>query len=89
MAINDNDAGVKQLGDGGSDGTSLGQSATSKISLYGKTPIVQQTAPTVVLSVDPTTSGSAIVASIHSIAVYAASNVNRVILHLSNLGVYT
>jgi len=40
---NANAAGVKQLGDGGSDGTSLGQSATSKISLYGKTTIAQQT----------------------------------------------
>jgi hypothetical protein len=70
------------------DGFSLGQTSVSKVSLYGKTPIVQQTAPTIVLSVDPTTSGSALVASIHSIAVYSASTVNRVVLALSNLGVY-
>jgi hypothetical protein len=69
------------------DGTII-QKDDGKIALYGKTPIVQQTAPTIVASIDPTTSGSALVASIHSIAVYAASNVNRVILHLSNLGVY-
>ncbi len=70
------------------DGTSFGQTSVSKVSLYGKTPIVQQTAPTIVLSVDPTTSTSALVASIHSIAVYSASTVNRVVLALSNLGVY-
>ena len=89
MAVNTNDAGIKQLSDGGADGVSLGQSATDKVSLYGKTPIVQQTAPTIVLSVDPTVSGSAFVASIQSIAVYAASTANRVVLALSNLGVYT
>lgn len=86
---NTNAAAVQQLSDAGPDGVSLGQSATDKVSLYGKTTIVQQTAPTIVLSVDPTTSGSAFVASIHSIAVYAASTVNRVVLALSNLGVYT
>jgi hypothetical protein len=69
------------------DGTII-QKDDGKIGLYGKTPIVQQTAPTIVASIDPTTSGSALVASVHSIAVYAASQVNRVILHLSNLGVY-
>lgn len=33
----------KQLSDGNSDGTSLGQSATDKVSLYGVTPIAQRT----------------------------------------------
>lgn len=70
------------------DGFSIGQTSVQKVSLYGKTPIVQQTAPTIVLSVDPTTSTSALVASIHSITVYSASTVNRVVLALSNLGVY-
>lgn len=60
----------------------------SLLAVYGKTPIAQQTAPTIVLAVDPTTSGSALVASIHSIAVYSASQVNRVILALSNFGIY-
>lgn len=32
---------VRQLDDGNDEGTSLGQSAASKISLYGKTPVVQ------------------------------------------------
>jgi hypothetical protein len=31
-----------QLSDGNDDGTSLGQSATDKVSLYGVTPIVQR-----------------------------------------------
>lgn len=79
---------VQYIGNGNPDGHSFGYTSAEKISLYGKTPIVQQTAPTVVLAVDPTTSTSALVASIHSLAIYAASNVNRVILHLSNLGVY-
>lgn len=35
---------VKQLSDGGSDGVSLGQSATDKIGFYGlTTPIAKQT----------------------------------------------
>ena len=33
---------VKQLSDGGAEGTSLGQSITDKVSLYGVTPIVQR-----------------------------------------------
>jgi hypothetical protein len=69
-------------------GLKIGNSATEKLGLYGKTPIVQQTAPTIVLAIDPTVSTSALVASIHSIAVYSASTVNRVVLALSNIGVY-
>lgn len=34
---------VKQLSDGGPDGTTLGQSATDKISFFGGTPVVKQT----------------------------------------------
>jgi hypothetical protein len=78
---------VQYIGDGAPDGVCLAQSG-EKASCYGKTPIVQQTAPTVVASIDPTTSGSALVASIHSIAVYAASQTNRIILALSNFGIY-
>jgi hypothetical protein len=69
-------------------GLKIGNAGTEKISLYGKTPIIQQTAPTLVTSVNPTTSGSALVASIHSIAVYAASTVNVVVQDLIDLGVY-
>lgn len=35
---------VKQLSDGGSAGTCLGQSTTDLVALYGKTPIVQPAA---------------------------------------------
>ena len=34
--------GVKQLSDGGADGTTLGQSATDKVGMYGATPVVQR-----------------------------------------------
>lgn len=33
---------VKQLSDGGSDGTILGQGATDKVALYGKSPVAQR-----------------------------------------------
>lgn len=36
-------ANVKQLSDGRSDGTNLGQSATDKIGFYGVTNVVQPT----------------------------------------------
>jgi hypothetical protein len=35
---------VKQLSDGGSDGTVLGQNASDKIAFYGDTPVAQQAA---------------------------------------------
>lgn len=38
---------VKQLADGGSDGASLGQAATDKISFHGVTPVVQSAISTV------------------------------------------
>lgn len=79
---------VQYLGNNNPDGVSLGQNSVSLASLYGKTPIVQQTAPTIVLAVDPSVSSSAFVASIHSMAIYAASLGNRIVLALSNLGVY-
>ena len=70
------------------DGIQLGGAATSLVSCYGKTPVAQQTAPTIVLSVDPTVSTSALVASIQSIAVYSASLANKIVLALSNFGIY-
>lgn len=33
---------VKQLSDGSTDGTKLGQSASDKVGLYGVTPVVQR-----------------------------------------------
>lgn len=37
-------ATIKQLSDGGPDGTSFGQSASDKVSFYGATPIAQKAA---------------------------------------------
>ncbi len=34
---------IKQLSDGNSDGTVLGQSATDKIGMYGTVPVAKQT----------------------------------------------
>lgn len=39
-------ADIKQLSDGGPDGTLLGQSTTDKIGFHGKTPVAQQTITT-------------------------------------------
>lgn len=69
------------------DGEYWGKS-DSLLAVYGKTPVAQQAAPTIVLAVDPSVSSSAIVASIHSIAVYSASLGNRIVLALSNFGIY-
>jgi len=33
---------LKELSDGGADGTRLGQSAADKVALYGATPVVQR-----------------------------------------------
>lgn len=44
---------VKQLSDGNSDGTQLGQSSTDKVGFYGKTPIARGSAITT-LATTPT-----------------------------------
>ncbi len=70
---------IQQLHDGSAAGAQFGRS-DDLASCYGKAPIAQQT--------DPSVSGSALVASIHSIAVYAASLGNRIVLAMSNFGIY-
>lgn len=45
---------VTQLSNANSDGTTLGQSSADKISFYGATPVVRQSAPTA-LTTTPTT----------------------------------
>ena len=77
-----NNAGVQELADGGPSGTRIGGTSSELIAFLGATPIAQQTAGTAAPEIDPTTSGSALVASIHSIAIGAASlaNVNAAIL---------
>lgn len=46
----------KQLSDANADGTSLGQSATDKVSFYGATPVVQRALATQAASVVSATS---------------------------------
>jgi hypothetical protein len=80
-------ATYEQIGGFMPDGTQFGATA-SLISLYGKTPIAQQTAPAVVTSVNPTVSGCAFLASVQSLAVYAASLSNILVQDLIDIGVY-
>jgi hypothetical protein len=60
MAINDNDAGMQQLSDGGPDGVSLGKSTSDKVSLYGVTPITQRAGAVQATSLLSTASSTAI-----------------------------
>lgn len=62
------------------------QKSGGKIGFLGATPLTQLSVNTVVVSVNPTTSTSALVASVHSIAVYAASQVNKVVAALQSYG---
>lgn len=70
------------------DGTKIGDTA-DLLGLYGRTPIAQQTAPAVALSVDPTVSGCALLASVQSVAVSAGSLANAIRQDLIDIGVYT
>lgn len=67
-------------------GLKIAQSSTDKLGFLGTTPIAQKSVNSIVTSVDPTTSSSALVASVHSIAVYAASQVNKVVQALQSYG---
>ena len=64
---------VKQLSDGGSEGASLGQSATDKVGFYGATPVVQGSAVTT-LATTPT-------------ATDIATAVNSIISRLQTVGI--
>lgn len=59
-----------QLSDGNTDGTIVGQSATDKVSFFGATPVVQQTAVT----------------SATATATSAAATVNAILTRLRTLG---
>lgn len=54
----------KQLSDANADGTSLGQSATDKISFYGATPVTQRTNTVQAASVVSVSSNITIAASL-------------------------
>lgn len=79
---------IEYFGDGSPDGTVFGQSG-EKIAFLGGTPIAQKAVNTIVTSVDPTVSSSALVASVHSIAVYAASQVNKLVQAMQSYGILT
>lgn len=70
-----------QLSDANPDGTSLGQSATDKVSLYGLTPVAQRTSTVLATSLLSASS-----------YVSVASNTAAILLELSNaliaLGAY-
>lgn len=68
-------ATIKELSDGGPDGTRLGQSSTDKISFYGATPIVKAAAVTT-LATTPT-------------ATDIATAVNSLISRLQTIGLIT
>jgi hypothetical protein len=65
--------GVKQLSDGGSAGTTLGQSSTDLIGFYGATPVVRGAAVTT-LATTPT-------------ATDIATAVNSIITRLQTVGI--
>jgi hypothetical protein len=66
---------LKELSDGGPDGTRLGQGSTDKISFYGATPIVKAAAVTT-LATTPT-------------ATDIATAVNSIISRLQTIGLIT
>lgn len=66
---------VEFIGDGGTDGTTLGQSATEKISFFGATPVVQ-VAMTAVATATATTALNEL-------------KIDRVIAALATLGLTT
>lgn len=66
---------VEYIGAGGNDGTSLGQSATEKISFYGATPIVRPA----ITAVGTTTATTAL----------NETKIDRLYTALRNLGLIT
>lgn len=77
---------VRELSTYSADGQRFGQSTADKVGFLGATPITQKAVNTIVTSVDPSTSGCAFLASVHSIAVYAASQVNKLVTALQSYG---
>jgi hypothetical protein len=62
-----------QLSDGNSDGTSLGQDSSDKISFYGETPVAQASAITALVTTPTATD--------------IATAVNSIITALQNVGI--
>lgn len=64
---------IKQLSDGGPQGTQLGQSSADLVGFYGKTPVAQQSLVTALATTPATTD--------------IATAVNGVITALKNVGI--
>ena len=82
MADGDNDSGIQELSASTPNGARMGAASTDLIGFLGVTPITQKSAGIAAPQINPAVSGSTLVASIHSIAIGAASlaNVNAAIL---------
>lgn len=76
---------VQQLSNGGSDGTSMGASASEKISFYGVTPVVQAATFTAVTTTASTTTTPYGYTSTQADAIVTA--VNAIIVALENVGI--
>jgi hypothetical protein len=85
---NTNAAGVQYLGDGNDSGTCLGRTSVSEVGFYGATPTTRrsgasQASVTVTCG---TASGSALVASIHSVATANSTLLNQIQADLVAMG---
>ena len=69
----------------GGDGAIVNQTA-EPLGFYGKTPIAQRASYAAVTHIEPAASTSTLVASIQSIAIYAASQANSIRASLVALG---
>ena len=88
-STNANLANIKELSDQGTGGTRMGLASTDLIGFLGATPITQRAGGTDAPAIDPTVSTSALVASIQSIAVAAASLANANAATLAAFGLTT
>lgn len=76
---------VEYIGQGGPDGTSVGSSATEKVSVYGVTPVVQAATLTAVTTTASTTTTPYGYTSTQADAIVTA--VNAIIVALENFGI--
>lgn len=82
-------ATYQYLGYGSTHDGTIVMDTSGKLGFFGSTPIAQKAVNTIVTSVDPTVSGCAFLASVQSIAVYAASQVNKLVTALESYGLIT
>ena len=83
-------AGVEYLGDGGSDGTVVAKLSTDLLGLHGKTPTSMRTGTSqaAVTVTAGTTSGSALVASLQSLATANSTLLNEIRATLVAKGIF-